>query len=169
MTLRDIHVGLTVQAAYSLAKDAATAQALYNFVRSVTLADGTGANQADKIYAKTRTILASQNEDLDLAGGGLVDDLGVALTFVKVRGLFVAAAPGNTNAVVVGGAAATQWVGPFGAATHTIAVPPGMPFAIANADAGWAVGAGTSDLLRVANGGAGTPVTYTIIILGTSA
>ena len=69
----------------------------------------------------------------------------------------------------LGGAAATQWQGPFGAVTHTIAVRPGGWFGIACVDAtAWPAAAGT-DFLRIANSGAGTDVTYTIILLGSSA
>jgi hypothetical protein len=34
------------------------------------LQSGTGDNQADRVFADTRTLAASANEDLDLAGAG---------------------------------------------------------------------------------------------------
>jgi hypothetical protein len=168
MTLRDTQISLGVVAKYSVTKDLSLANAAYNFAKSVTLADGTGSGQADKIYADTDTIAASGTKDWDLAGV-LVDDLGVALTFVNVKGIFLAASSANTNNCVIGAAAATQFVGPFGAATHTIAVKPGQFFAITAGLTGWAVGAGASDLLRVTNSAGGTSVTYDIMIIGTSA
>lgn len=135
------------------------------------LANGTAAGQADRVFHDTRTLAASANEDLDLAGV-LTDPLGATLTFAKVKGIIVAAASANTNNVVVGGAATNAFVGPFGAAAHTIAVRPGGVLALVcgSADAtGYAVTAGTGDLLRVANSGAGSSVTYDVIVIGTSA
>jgi hypothetical protein len=139
------------------------------FAQQLNLDTGTGAGQADKVYVDTNTLGASGTVDIDLAGS-LTDALGAALTFVRVKGIFLRAAVGNTNNVVLGGAAATQFVGPFGAAAHTIAVRPGGFFGIMSQDAtGWAVGAGASDFLRVANSAAGTSVTYDILIIGASA
>jgi hypothetical protein len=134
----------------------------------LNLANGTGDNQADKIFSDTRTLAASANEDLDLAGV-LSDPLGAALTFAKVKAILVKASTGNTNNVVVGGQATNGFLGPFGALAHTVAVPPGGALLLAAPKAGWAVTAGTVDLLKVANSAGGTSVTYDIVILGTSA
>jgi hypothetical protein len=134
------------------------------------LGTGTGVGLADKVFHDQRTLAASATEDLDLAGV-LTDPLGQALTFVKVKGLIVAAAAGNTNNVVIGAAAATPWAALLNA-TGTVTVRPGGVFAafVGEADANaYAVGAGTADLLKVANSAAGTPVTYDVIIIGTSA
>lgn len=148
--------------------DHATPRADIELSYSGDMATGTGASQSDKIFSDQRTLNASASEDLDLAGV-LTDLLGAALTFVEVTAIFIKAAAGNTNNVVVGGAAATQFVGGFGAATHTWAIPPGGAFLVAAPVAGWAVGAGATDLLKIANSGAGTPVTYDIVIVGRSA
>lgn len=153
-------------------RDLGTASDPITHAVAIELANGTGAGQADKVFADTRTILASANEDLDLAAGALTDAFGTTLTFAKVKALYVAAAAGNTNNVVVGGAAANAWVGPFGDATDKITVRPGgvLELAVGEADInGYAVTAGTGDQLRVANSGGTTSVTYTIIIVGTSA
>jgi hypothetical protein len=133
------------------------------------LDNGTGANQADRIWMDTNTLAASANTDVDLAGV-LTDILGAALTFARVKGLFLRAALSNTNNVVIGGAVSNQFVGPFGAATHTFAVKPGGFVGWLAPDAtGWPVTAGTGDLLRIANSAAGTSVTYDVVIIGASA
>lgn len=137
-----------------------------NYAKSLT--SGTATGQADVVWSKTATLAASANEDLDLAGS-LSAPLGGSAVFVKVKAIQITADEGNTNNVVVGGAAATQFVGGFGAATHTFAIPPGGTFLVAAPAAGWTVGAGASDLLRIANSAAGTPVTYKILVVGTSA
>lgn len=140
-----------------------------SFGQSIHLDNGTGANAADKLFMDTNTIAASGNVDIDLAGS-LTDALGVALTFAKVKAIFLRAASGNTNDVVIGAAASNAFVGPFGSGSDTLAVAPGGFLAlVAPGAAGWAVTAGTGDLLRIANGGAGTAVTYDVVIIGTSA
>lgn len=169
VALSDTNISLAVRTTMSESLDLKTRTAQLLFTRGFSLDNGTGANQADKVWDDTRTLGASANEDLDLAGV-LTDAFGATVTFVKVKGIFVAAASTNTNNVVVGGAAATQFVGPFGAAAHTVAVGPGGFFAICRPDAtAWSVAAGSTDFLRVANSGAGTSVTYDIVIIGTSA
>lgn len=169
MTLSDTRVSVTVQSNQVGGLDLQTQNSALQFIRGFSLDNGTGANQADKLWSDTRTINASSNDDLDLAGV-LVDAFGAVATFVKVKVIAVAAASANTNNVVIGNAAATQFVGPFGAAAHTVAVAPGGVTLFARPDStGWAVGAGATDLLRIANSGAGTTVTYDIVILGTSA
>lgn len=140
-----------------------------SFAQSIHLDNGTGANAADRLYADTNTLAASGTVDVDLAGT-LTDALGAALTFARVKAIFIRAAVGNTNNVVLGGAASNQFVGPFGAAAHTIAVKPGGFLGMVAPDAtGWPVTAGTGDLLRIANSGAGTGVTYDVVIIGASA
>lgn len=133
---------------------------------SLLLEDGTGANQASNVWSDERTLAASATEDLDLAGS-LVNGLGATLTFTAVKAIMVIASAANTNSVIVGAAAVNTFVGPFGAAAHTVAVKPGgFFFAFDPSAAGLAVTAGTGDLLRIANGGAGSSVTYRIVIVG---
>lgn len=143
--------------------------------KGLTIATGTGAGQADLLFADTRTIAISGTDDLDLTGGGLLTPLGDAFNAARIKGLVVVAESHlttdvvNTNDVVVGAAASNQWVGPFGAATHTIRLQPGMMLAIfATGATAWPVTAGTGDLLRIANSGAGTSVLYQIALLASS-
>lgn len=148
--------------------DFATPSYTLNYTKTTGLANGTGSGQADLIFADQRTVEASANEDLDLAGV-LLDPFGRVLTFVKIKSLLIFAATANTNNVVVKPAAATGWLGPFGDVSDTITVKPGGTFWVSAPGAGWAVGAAATDLLNIANSGAGTGVTYDIIVLGTSA
>lgn len=128
--------------------------------------DGAGANQAQKVFTDTRTLTASSTEDLDLAGG-LTDAFGNVLTLTEVKAIIIKAAAGNTNNVIVGGAASNQFVTPFGAGAHTVTVRPGGMLMLVAPDAtGYAVTAGTGDLLKIANSAGSTSVTYDILILG---
>ncbi|AZM46570.1 hypothetical protein DMB38_12775 [Streptomyces sp. WAC 06738] len=163
-----LSMAATVQQTKTL--DLTTTQDELNFRRAVQLSSGTAAGQADKVFHDRRTLTASATEDLDLAGV-LLDAFGGTITFVKIKGLFVAAAAGNTNSVVIGAAAATPWAALLNS-TGTLTLRPGASFgAFAGAAdaAGYAVGAGTADLLKVANSGAGSSVTYDVVIVGTSA
>lgn len=138
------------------------------FSPNYVFADGTGADQIKNIFADTRTLTASANEDLDLAGG-LTNALGQTITFTKIRGILVRAAAGNTNNVIVGGAASNQFVTPFGGTAHTVTVRPGgLLVMVANDATGYAVTAGTGDLLRIANSAGSSSVTYDIVLLGTT-
>src|SRR5688572_223704 len=164
-------LALAAGATQAATLDLGTASAVLSKGYEMSLVDGTAAGQANRIFHDTRTLAASANEDLDLAGV-LTDAFGTVLTFARVKGLIVAAAAANSNNVIVGGAASNQFLTWAGAGTHTVTVRPGGVFALwtGAADAtGYAVTAGTGDLLRIANSGAGTSVTYDVIVVGASA
>jgi hypothetical protein len=148
----------------------ATKAALAPYAKQVELSSGTAAGQADRLYYAKRTLAASLNEDLDLAGV-LLDAFGAAITFARVKGLVVSAVAANTNNVVVGAAATNQWATLLNT-TGTLTLRPGSTFSafagVTDAT-GWAVTAGTGDLLRVTNGAAGSSVDYEIVVVGASA
>lgn len=131
------------------------------------LTSGVGANQADQIFCDTRSLAASANESLDLAGG-LTDALGNVLTFAKIKALKISAADGNSNSIVVGAAGSNPWNGPLGGTAPTITLPPGGECLLTAPVGGWSVTSGTGDLLKIANSGGGSAVDYTITIVGTS-
>lgn len=140
----------------------------YNFAAG--FANGTGANQADVLFWDQRPLAASAFEDLDLNGAGLQDAYGANLALARVKGIIVVAASANANNVIVGGAAVNGFISWVGGATHSVTVRPGGVMALFAPDAtAYAVTAGTADLLRITNGGAGTSVTYDIVLLGASA
>lgn len=130
---------------------------------------GHWATQADRLFTDNRTLSASASEDLDLAGV-LTDAFGATLTFARIKGLVIKAATANTNNVIVGNAASNGFITWCGGATNTVTVRPGGVFALWAPDAtAYAVTAGTGDLLHIANSGAGTSVTYDVILIGASA
>lgn len=164
-------ITLAATASQTSTLDLGTAVAQLAKSYTADLTNGTAAGQVDRIFHDTRTLAASANEDLDLAGV-LVDALGNSLTFARVKGLIISAAVGNVNNVVVGNATTNGFISWVGAATHTITVRPGATFSLfaGQTDAtGYAVTAATADLLRVANSSSGSTVTYDIVILGCSA
>ncbi len=162
-------IDISVRGNFAVAGDLAAARAEFNVLHGLNLQPGTALGQADRLFADTRTIAASSNDDLDLSGS-LTTPVNTACVFAKVKAIFIRAAAGNTNNVVIGGAGTNPFLGPFVDASDKLAIPPGGGFLITcPTAAGWAVGAGASDILRIANGGSGTPVTYDIMVFGTSA
>jgi hypothetical protein len=165
----DVSINFNVQqsAALDLANGVVTMQRSYRTL----LQSGTAAGQADRFFQDTRTITASSNDDLDLAGV-LTDAYGATITFVKIKGIFVSAAAGNVNNVIIGGSATNPFSTIFTGTNPALIVRPGASVAIiaGGADAaGYAVTATTADILRLTNGGAGTSVTLDIVLWGTSA
>lgn len=155
-----------IRGALSQSGDGGTAQLPVNVSQELALADGTAADQANAVYIDAFSIAASGSLNLDLAGGGLTDRLGNALNFTAVKAILLIADATNTNNIVVGNGT-NPFVGPFGAGTHSLAVEPGGQILLATRTAaGWAVVAGTGDVLKLANSGAGSAVTGTIVIVG---
>ena len=161
------NIKLIVSADYTSSLDLVTVQSNLRQQYALSLADGVSADQADMVFSDQRTIAASTTEDLDVDDGGLLDAFGTAFTIAKLKVLVVCAASGNTNTVDVGGDANS--VPFFDDATDLMLVHPGGCLTITNPVlAGYAVTAATGDIIQVANGGAGTTVTYDVVIIGTS-
>lgn len=160
--------GLTAKltATYAGSPDAGTLVQQLTYSAAASLANGTGANQANRLWIDTRTLAASATEELDLAGV-LTDAFGNVLTFSKIKAILIEAVDANVNDVLVGGAASNAWAALFGDATDVLRVRPGGFIFHAAPDAnGLAVTAGTGDKLKLANSAGSTSVTFTIILVG---
>jgi hypothetical protein len=161
-------IKITLSANLTRALDLLTAQGQLTKSYIASLTDGTGANQADRIFHDTRTLTASGTEDLDL-NGVLTDIYGQACNFARIKGIVVLALAANTNNVNVTRPASNGFP-LFLAASDGIPVRPGGAFAWVDPSAtGIAVTAGTGDLLTLTNSAGSTSVTYDIIIIGASA
>ncbi len=129
----------------------------------IQFAPGTAnIGQANVMFSDRRTLSASSSENLDLLGT-LTDAFGATVNAAEIVLVYVKAAAGNTNSVIIGNVT-NGWPGPLGA-TGTYTVLPGEYF-LAVSRSGWAVTAGTADLLKLANSSSGSSVTYDILILG---
>jgi hypothetical protein len=158
---------LVLQTDYTDALDLVTSESKLRKNYQLLLATGTAANQADMIFHDQRVLTASSTEDLDVNAGGLSDAFGTTFTIAKLKMLLVCAAAANTNDVVLGGDTNEVPYLSAAATTHTIA--PGGCFCIYDPTlGGWTVTAATGDVIQVANSGAGTSVTYDVVIVGTS-
>jgi hypothetical protein len=155
-----------VSASHTNVLDLGTATFPLSVIQSLSLTDGTGASQADRIFTDTRTLAASAAESLDLAGS-LTNAYGT-VTFARIKAVLVTAASGNTNDVQFT-RPASNGVPLFMAAGDGIALAPGDFFLWASSTAaGKAVTASTGDLLTLTNSAGSTSVDYTVVIIGAS-
>lgn len=129
------------------------------------LRPGSDTDEAQRLYTATHTIAASGTLDLDFAAG-MNDPFGVAQTFTRIKAILVKAAATNTNNVNVGGTVTNQ-MSLFADNSDIVPVRPGGALFLDLGDAGVAITAATGDLLRVANSGSGSAVTFEIVVVGT--
>lgn len=162
-------LSVLLNAVQTAQKDLQPVRSPLDYSKAMQMATGTAANQADLLWSDTRTIAASGTDPLDLAGS-LIDALGATLTFARVKGLIIAAAAGNVNDVVLGGAASNGFVSWVGDPTDKVKVKPGGLLVLMSPGAtSYPVTAATADQLLIANGGGTTSVTYDVVIIGASA
>lgn len=160
-------IKLSVQAKLTRTADFEAASSTIGHALSIALTEGTGAGQADVIWKDTRTLAASANESLDLAGS-LTNIYGVTAAFARIKAVIVTAAAGNTNDVNVTRPA--NGVPMFLASGDGMPVRPGGGFAWIAPDAtGVVVTASTGDLINFANSAGSTSVDYSVTIIGASA
>lgn len=132
--------------------------------KQLSFSPGTATiDQANTLYSETRTLSASASEDIDLAGA-VADALGTTIADAEIVAVYVGAASGNTNDVQVT-RPASNGAPIFLAAGDGLALGPGDFLALTYRK-GVGVTAGTGDLVHIANSGAGTSVTYDIIVVG---
>ncbi|MGJ0508929.1 MAG: hypothetical protein ACR652_17735 [Methylocystis sp.] len=157
-------ITLDISAKQSGSGDLGTPQVLVDIAKSMEFSPGTAAvGQANVLFSDTRVLAASASENLDLAGA-LTDALGATIAAAEIVAVYVAAAAGNTNDVQVTRPAANG-VPLFLAAGDGFALGPG-DFTVRTYRNGVAVTAATGDLITITNGGAGTSVTYDIVVIG---
>lgn len=133
--------------------------------RTIEFEPGTGAvDEANLLYRGDRTLAASATEDLDFAGV-LATPLGATITAGELLVICIEAAAGNTNNVEFGPTATVGFLGPFKALTDRQIVKPGE-FALFVSRTGWGITGATADKWTFTNAAAGTPVTYTLTVIG---
>ncbi|MCG8586903.1 MAG: hypothetical protein MI757_19540 [Pirellulales bacterium] len=134
-----------------------------------SFSDGTSDDEADVLWHDERTLSVAANEDFDLTAlARTVFGNATTVAMATVKAMLIV----NTNTAAgedlsIGNAASNAWVGPFGAATHTLDVPADSSVLLVNRKSGWSVSASSADMLRIANNGTGD-ITYRIALVGTS-
>lgn len=140
----------------------------------VALANGVGANQADKIYTlKEQTIADAGTLTIDVKAA-LVDAFGAAFTPAKLRMVYIYSCGGPPSCST---AANTTNLTLFGDVNHvpilntaatTAALKPGGVFLMTDSSAaGIAVTAGTGDIIKIVNA-AGAAAKVDVVLIGTS-
>jgi hypothetical protein len=154
---RQAGVGLTA------ALDLTSAVSNLNVEVNTFLDNGTGANQANQVFSDTRTLTTGANETLDL-NGSLLNAAGESVTFTKIKVIYIRNK--GTTTLSIGGAAATQFVAPFGSATDLVKIPPGGILLLTAPDAnGFACRGRATDSLKILNS-AGASIDYDIVLIG---
>lgn len=155
-------IDLKVVGNYSVDIDLGNRSYALNKTYTTTLANGQDANEAESIFTDTRT--TTGNDDLDLAGG-LTDAFGNTITFTNVKAIIIKNSSDSTGVINLGAEGSNEFSSFLGNDNDIVKVPIGGTFMITNPGAdGFAVTAGTGDMLRVA--AASGSVTYDIVIIG---
>ena len=145
--------------------DLVTPQANHDITTQIDYTTGAGANGANELFSDTRTLADNTSENLDLAGS-LTNAFGTTVAFARVKFIYIKN-KSTTQVLSIGGAASNQFINWVADATDIIKIRPGGVFLLIAPDAtGYPVTAGTGDLLKVANGNAGSSTDYDIIIGG---
>ena len=158
-------VQVSISGVYTLALDLVTKSANLAKNYALHLDTGTGLSQGDVIFSDQRTM--SGLDSLDMTGGGLLDNLGNTWAPARIKGIFVFAAVANSANVLLRRPATNGVPWLTAAGDEIIIVPGGFAMVWAPSAAGFAVTAGTGDLIDLAPA-SGTLI-YDIIIIGASA
>lgn len=130
---------------------------------SVELAAGDGSGEADAGYSRGGTLAASTPLDLDLTA---LPSAAGTVNLAAVKGLY-ARNLSATHPLTLDTTVANGWRAATGGAGGKITIPAGGFASLCAPGAGWAVTAGTGDILRLDPGS--NPVAYEIVLAGVSA
>jgi len=134
-----------------------------------TFADGSGANQANKVYQDSNTLAGGATQSLDLDAGTILGPFGVAVpALAQVRAILIEADPANPDNIEVGGDF-VQTVIMDGFVDDPVAIrvrPGGALLLVAPAAVGYAVAAATGDVLSVTNADGAVAATFSILLIG---
>jgi len=166
-TLAGCAIKASIGASVTKASDFQAITQKFAHTISEAIAAGTGSGQADILWADERTLAADATEDLDLAGV-LTDAFGDTVTLVDVKAILIENTSTTASIISVMQAAANGFVGPFDAASEKTNLAAGCFVMYGNPGAGWAVTAGTGDLITFTEE-ATLEGKYKITILGASA
>jgi hypothetical protein len=140
---------------------------------AVDLATGTAINTADIVWHDSTTLASGANRDIDLSSTSscvrAIFGTNVATTFVKVKAIVIKNKTTTTgDELILDSSVANAFLGWCINATSKCQVGPNSLMVLSNLADGWAVTAGTGDILRITNTGTAT-ISYDIAIIGTSA
>jgi hypothetical protein len=112
---------------------------------------GTGAQQCNQVWEDNDgQIAASGTANIDLSSATTTDDYGDPVAFTALKYVRIQNTSSNLGTTLRIGGGTNAWAGPLGA-TNTYDLKPGEVQWIDLTAAGWAVTAGTADILRIQN------------------
>jgi len=136
-----------------------------------TLADGSGLNQANRLFADTATLAAEASASLDLFDfSGAKDAQGQSFALTKVKAIILRNKASDATAILrVGGEGSTAaFMAVNGSDTiHIADIGPGGEMALlAPSGAGYAVADTSNHLLKIANQSTTASAEYDIVVVG---
>jgi hypothetical protein len=158
-------VGVNLSGSLAGTAGLSTPTAVLSAVRTIELANGVGASQADSVYSTTLSITTGATTDVDIKGT-LLDALGTAFTPAKVKAIYIFSATANTTNLTLFGDANSVPILNTAATTATL-LPGGIFLMVQPPLAGIAVTAATGDIIQIANA-AGATASVDLVIVGTS-
>lgn len=168
--LQNASLALTVKVTSHLDRDLSKTDDPMSLAIAKTIADGTGANQGNRIFHDKRTLSPTTSENLDMFDfAGAVDPVGQPYALSRV--ICVIVENKNTTAgqkMLVGGeGSAAAWNSPFnGVDTDKLSVEPGGVLVLyAGSAAGYVVTDVSNYLLKIDNPNA-VALDYNIVIIG---
>jgi len=164
------NANLELSWAFTDALDLATVRNAGTLSHQTSLATGTAADKADRIWHDSRTVNAGANDDLDLTALTMsLFGSTVTITLAKLKGIYLV----NLNTVAgdvlrFDSSVTNGHTGAFGG-SNTAKVECGEDdcLKIGNKKSGWTVD-GTHKVLRITNPGSNN-INYKIALFGTSA
>ena len=160
-------ISVSLEAIETGTADLGTPRLVHALTNVLDMVTGTGSSQSDLVWSDTRS-LAATSESIDLAVTLTSQLTGAVVTFAKVKAILIRNNTATTlHKLIVGGAAANQFINWVGDATDKIHVGPSGVFLLTSPVDGFAVTAATGDILKIDSGA--LTISYTIVIIGTSA
>lgn len=160
------NVSLKVLATETSSQDLGTAKGVWTWEVAANYATGTSSNQQDLVYQDTRSIAATTST-IDLAGSLTSPIAGTAITMVEVTYICITNKSTTTGEVLSVGAGSNPLLNWVMATGDGVKIGPGGSLVISSPIDGFAVTAGTGDILTLNSGSA--TISVDILILGRSA
>jgi hypothetical protein len=133
-----------------------------------TLASGTAADEADRVWSDQRTLAAGSNDDLDLTAlSHSIFGASLAINFARVKAiLIVHTSTVSGEKLWIDPSVTNGFTGATAGTTGKIEIGADSAVLLASKKDGWATGS-SDKILRIHNAGAQTAI-YNIVVLGTS-
>lgn len=162
------NLSLSIQGTLTNPIDLKTGAAPLSYVPLFSFVNGSGANQITQMFTDSRTLASGASENLDLSGV-LVNVFNQTLLFTNIRLLSMRSPSTNVNTIRFGPGSSNGWTTAFGDASDRLVLRPGGCIILVAPDPnGYAVTAGTGDILTVTNTNdiAAEAQNYEIILMG---